>query len=238
MSGRPDPDDFAGITIPDDASSLEADRWRYYRELDARGELRHTPDQPAETDHPSRWRDGLPWFGHRGSNLIPLGFIVAAVLAMVGSLLLATVSRVDAPLATAPLAVGTADVGVVGGLLPSAPVAVNGAPRLLRDIRPAVIALVPQGDCPECQAGVANAAAAAEAARMRFIVASEGSDPTSAESYAAPVGAATLLAPVGTFADYRPRGLTLFSVAPDGVVADVIRDADANAAVTTFEPAT
>jgi hypothetical protein len=199
--------------------------------------LRHSPDQPTSSDHLGRWREGLPWFGRLGSNLIPLGFIVAAVLAMVGSLMLASVSRVDAPVATAPLAANTAEVGVVGGLMPSAPVAVNGAPRLLRDIRPAIIALVPAGACPECAAGVASAAAIAEASRLRFIVAGEGRDPATVETYAAAVGAATLMAPTGTFADYRPSGLTLFSVAPDGIVTDVARGADANTTPEISEPA-
>ena len=226
MAVTPEPDDPAGIAIPDDASALDADRWRYYEELAAENRLRHAPGQPTAGDHPGRWRDGLPWFGHRGSHVIPFLFIVAAVLAMVGTLMLASVTRVDAPVSTAPLAADTSTTGVVGGLMPSAAVAVNGAPRLLRDIRPAVVALVPSSQCPECAAGIASAAAQAEAAGFRFLVAAEGRDVTEVSEYAAPVGAASMLAPVTTFADFRPSGLTLFVVAPDGVVADVVRGAD------------
>ncbi len=226
MAANSEPDDLAGIAIPDDASSLDADRWRYYGELSARGESRHAPDQGEQGDHPGRWRDGLPWFGHLGSRVVPFAFIVAAVSAMVGTLLLASVNRVDAPVATAPLAADVADEGVVGGLMPSAAVAVNGSPRLLRDIRPAVFALVPTAGCPECAAGIASAAAQAQEAGFRFLVAGEGTDPTGVQELATPASAATLLAPVTTFADFRPTGLTLLTVGPDGVVLDVARNAD------------
>lgn len=178
MATTPEPDDLHGLTVPNDASALDADRWRYYEELSARGEVRHSPDQPQATSHPGRWREGLPWFGTNGHRLAPAVFLAAAVFAMIASLMLASVSRPNAPTATAALALDTSAVGTVGGLLPSAAVGVNGSARLLRDIRPAVIALLNDGSCgSRCSTTLEWIASQAEAASVRMIVAGPGPIP-------------------------------------------------------------
>lgn len=178
MAASPDPDDLQGLTVPNDASALDADRWRYYEELSARGDVRQAPDQPRDASHPGRWREGLPWFGAHGQRLAPAVFLAAAVFAMVASLMLASVSRPNAPTATAPLALDTSAVGTVGGLLPSAAVGVNGAARLLRDIRPAVIALLDDGTCDSrCSATLEWIGSQAEGANVRMIVAGPGPIP-------------------------------------------------------------
>ncbi|MDQ1249868.1 MAG: hypothetical protein QG597_4245 [Actinomycetota bacterium] len=264
MGSPPEPDDLAGFTVPDDASALDSDRWRYYEELSARGDVRHSPDHPQDVGHPARWRDGLPWFGTIGHRLAPMAFLAAAVFAMFASLMLASVTRPDAPTATAPLALETSPVGTVGGLLPSAAVGVNGSARLLRDIRPAVIAVLDTGTCgSRCAATLEWIASQAEAAKVRMIVAGPGSIPrdngragpedsaplprvplgtvtpdaeTGEVTFTAAadqIGAVTMTAPLGTFDEFTPAGVTILVVAPDGRVVDVVRNADPSVNITT-----
>lgn len=233
MASQPEPDDIAGLTVPDDASALDADRWRYYEELSSRGQLRHSPDAPLPTDHPGRWRDGQPWFGFLGSHFAPAVFMLAAVMAMVGTLMLAMVPRTDAPPITQPLASTAADVGSIGGLLPAESVTLNGSPRLLRDIRPALIAWLPGGDCPECRSGLASAAAQADAAGVRFLVAGPSERAAAVSDAATTAGAPALLTRPGAFDVFRPDGLTLFVVGGDGTVTDVVRNSDSGTQVST-----
>jgi hypothetical protein len=233
MASQQEPDDLAGLRVPDDASALDADRWRYYEELSGRGDIRHTPDGPAAADHPGRWRDGQPWFGFFGSHLAPTLFMLAAVLAMAGTLMLAMVPRTDAPALTEPLATTEAEVGSVGGLLPPEAVTLNGSPRLLRDVRPALIAWLPGGDCPECRSGLAAAMAQAESAGVRFLVVGPTERAAAVQEAALTAGAPAVLTRTGAFAEYRPEGLTLFVVAGDGTVTDVVRNSDAGTQVST-----
>jgi len=230
--GEPEDLPLAGLSVPDDARDLDADRWAYYEELASRENLRQPPDAPA-TDHPSRWREGTPWYGFRGSRISPLIFCVVAVLAMAASLLVALVPRADAPAQTQALAAPGVDVGQIGGLLPTAAVGVNGAPRLLRDIRPAVLAIVPEGDCPECAAGIEAAATQASQAGMRLLVTGSPEQVDDLANLARPMQLPTLTAGSATFAPYRPTGLTLIVVAGDGTVEDVVRLADGDTNVSS-----
>lgn len=232
-TGEPDDLPLAGLSVPDDPRDLEADRWAYYEELARSKDVRHTPDQPPG-DHPSRWREGTPWFGFRGSRVSPLIFCIVAVLAMGASLLVALVPRTDAPAQTQALAAPTTEVGQIGGLLPTAAVGVNGAPRLLRDIRPAVLAVVPDGSCDECAAAIESAATQAADAGVRLLVTGSPEQADELADLARPLQLPVLTASASTFAPYRPAGLTLLVVAGDGTVADVVRLADAD---TTIDPA-
>lgn len=227
MAVAPEPEDIplAGVSIPDDARDLDADRWAYYEELSRTGRTRHSPDQPG-ADHPSRWRDGQPWFGYRGSRISPLIFLIVSVVAMAATLLVAFVPRADAPQQTRTLAAPTADIGQLGGLMPSAAVGINGSPRLLRDIRPAVIAVIPEGNCPECADAVAAAAADSSAAGVRLFVAGSREQMADLEALAAPNGALTMTYASNPFNVFRPTGVTMVLVAPDGAVTDVVRMAD------------
>ena len=121
-----EPGDPARIEVPDDASALDADRWRYYDELAAAGALSHSPDQLQDVHHPSRWRDGLPWLGSNGTQRVPVFFLVVSGLAMVACVLLAFVVRPAAPAAGAALAVNAGPAGQEGGLLPAMTVNVDG----------------------------------------------------------------------------------------------------------------
>lgn len=232
MAAQSDPDDLQGIKVPDDPRDLDADRWRYYEELARADQLRHTPDGPTAADHPATWRDGNPWFGFRGSRKQPLIFMVVAVLAMAASLLLAFVPRSDAPQQTRALAAPVADVGQVGGLLPTAAVGINGAPRLLRDIRPAVIAVLPEGQCSECESALAEISEQGTASGVRTLLAVDRDSPIDGTALATRLGLPLLTYTPGTFGDFRPSGLTLLLVSPDGTVSDVVRLADANTTIT------
>lgn len=227
MAAAPEPDDvpLAGISIPDDPRDLDADRWAYYEELARKGQVRHTPDQPPQ-DHLARWREGTPWFGYRGSRMSPLIFLIVSLVAMAATMVVAFVPRADAPAQTRSLAAPGADVGQIGGLLPAAAVGINGQPRLLRDIRPAVIAVVPDGSCPTCSEAIAVAAEDAAAAGVRLFVAGNVESTPSLEALATTVGAPLMTYSASPFDVYRPAGLTLVLVAPDGLVDDVIRLAD------------
>lgn len=216
---------MAGVTIPDDPRDLDADRWAYYEELSRAGRTRHTPDQPA-ADHPSRWRDGQPWFGYRGSRVSPLIFLIVSVVAMAATILVALVPRADAPQQTRTLTTPTADIGQLGGLMPNAAVGINGAPRLLRDIRPAVIAVVPTGPCPECADALAAAAADASDAGVRLFVAGSREQAPDLEALADSHGAVVMTYVASPFDVFRPTGVTMVLVAPDGAVTDVVRMAD------------
>lgn len=227
MAAAPEPDDtsMAGVTIPDDPRDLDADRWAYYEELSRAGRTRHTPDQYA-ADHPSRWREGQPWFGYRGSRISPLVFLIVSVVAMAATVLVAFVPRADAPQQTRTLAAPTADIGQLGGLMPSAAVGINGSPRMLRDIRPAVIAVVPEGNCPECADAVAAAAVDARDAGVRLFVAGSRDQVNDLAALAEPNGALTMTYATSPFDVFRPTGVTMILVAPDGAVTDVVRMAD------------
>ena len=227
MAVAPEPDDtpLAGVEIPDDPRDLDADRWAYYEELSRAGRTRHTPDQPA-ADHPARWRDGQPWFGYRGSRISPLIFLIVSVVAMIATVLVALVPRANAPQQTRTLAAPTAEVGQIGGLMPNAAVGINGSPRLLRDIRPAVIAVLPEGACPECSDAVAAAAADATDAGVRLFVAGSREQTTVVEALATANGALAMTFAANPFDVFRPSGATMVMVAPDGAVTDVVRMAD------------
>lgn len=239
----PDPDDagpsgLPRLEIPDDARALDGDRWRYYDELHRQRKMESPPGGPAGPDHPGTWRDGKPWFGLFGSSRIPLMFAIAACLAMAASFLLPLIQRPNPPKQTEALALETGPVGREGGLLPVAQVQLNGGERDLRDIRPAVVAVVPVGDCPGCRSALSAASRTAQAVGYTLVIADTASDAPAAEVGASEVAAdpdanvgrdpvvPRLIAAAGTFDPYAPEGLTLLVVTGDGTVASVIRDAD------------
>ena len=240
----PDPEDagtpgLPRLEIPDDARALEADRWRYYDELHRQRKIDSAPGGPTGADHPGTWRDGKPWFGLLGSSRIPLIFAIAACLAMVASFLLPLIQRANPPKQTQALALAAGPVGTEGGLLPVTRVQLNGGERDLRDIRPAVLAVLPTGSCPGCAGALAMAERLSTAAGYTLVVADTAPESATAGGDAA--GAAggavvnrnqavpRLSAPPGSFDAYAPAGLTLVVVTGDGTVARVIRDADVGA---------
>jgi len=236
----PDPDDagpsgLPRLEIPDDARALDGDRWRYYDELHRQRKMESPPGGPAGPDHPGTWRDGKPWFGLFGSSRIPLMFAIAACLAMAASFLLPLIQRPNPPKQTEALALETGPVGTEGGLLPVSQVQLNGGERDLRDIRPAVVAVMPMGDCPGCRGALATASRTAQSAGYTLVTADTAADAPATDIAADAAEAAAdgqnpvvprLIAAAGTFDPYAPEGLTLLVVTGDGTVTNVIRDAD------------
>lgn len=233
MSSQREPGDWQSehFAVPDDAAELDADRWQYYAELSRRGAIEHAPGRSSQ-ETPGGWRDGLPWFGFRGSRHTPVLFMVAAALAMLASLLLlGLMPRANPPEATQPLSLTSAAVGEVGGLLPASQAAVNGSPRVLRDIRPALLVLVP-GACGDCADTVAAAAGQARAEGVRPFVTGIPAQSATLTWLATAVAAPVLTTEPGAFDDFAPAGVTLIAVGADGEVSQVVRDATADTDVS------
>lgn len=233
MSSQREPSDWQSqhFTVPDDASELDADRWRYYAELSQSGALEHAPGRPTP-ETPGGWRDGLPWFGFRGSRHTPVLFMAAAALAMLASLLLlGLMPRANPPEATRPLSLTSAEVGEIGGLLPAGPAAVNGSPRVLRDIRPALLIVAPNS-CGDCADAVATAAAQARGEGVRPFVTGTPTQSQTLTWLATSVAAPVLTVEPGALDDFDPSGVTLIAVGADGEVVQIARDATADTDVT------
>lgn len=124
----PDPDK---VVIPDDASALEADAWAWRAEQQRLG--RPAPWLgPRRSD---RWR-----FAARVGPMMIGALLLVAFLASLATTVRPATTPTQSPL---PLATTRVPAGQVGGLLPRAIVAVDGATMSSRDLRPAVLVLVP-----------------------------------------------------------------------------------------------
>ncbi|MGN6334259.1 MAG: hypothetical protein ACTHOD_21805 [Motilibacteraceae bacterium] len=225
-----------GVVVPDDASALAADREAWVREL--RGPL-DTPDahSPAERGAPHRplpRRAGRLRFGVFGAVLA----LVLAGAAAAGSLLLVLVPRTGLRTATAlPLAstaaARSARPGEPGALLPDTQVrAAGGAPTSVREVRPALLAVVGPGvtaSCRDCRTVLDDAALQAAQAGVRlWLVGPAGQVPSLvALARAVGNGGSGVLEDVdGALArQLSASGITLVLVHADGVVAAVRRDA-------------
>ncbi len=234
------------LCAPDDARALEADRQAYLREIAdvprgrrrfvlrrsgrrepprfgprarpergdlAEGDDRRSPTLPAEQSAVERWGVGA------------LVITVVAFMVVAAAIVMTVAPRLSARPDTLALSATTdAPIGSAGALLPAAQVQVNGGVRSLRDLRPSVLALWPQGGCADCAAALADASRAARSQGLRLIVA--GSDRAAirtAIAQAAP-GSVALTDAQQALSVYRPTGLTLVAVHADGIVAEVIRD--------------
>ena len=186
-------------TAPDDARALEGDLRAWRREQAAAARRQRFAAAAGR-----RWR----WRGSSG--------LVIALVAPIG---LPTTSEAR------PLASPTRSPGSIGGLLPSVTVRVGAKERAARELRPAVLAMLPQ-PC-RCTLAVRELSAvvgqfalplvlvtvAGNAEIGALLTAARGS-----RSYPAYDAAATL-------ADaYAARGLTAVLVRADGVVTAVQRD--------------
>lgn len=167
MSTSPDHQD-----IPEDAHELDADRWRLYEDWHQTGKLRHSPDSTSlPSDHPGRWREGLPWFGRHGMSTMPVIFLVMSVVAMLATLSLFLVKRDQAPPTRAPLAVSDLAPGKVGGLLPNGQILINNATLAIRELRPAILVFAPAGSCADCDLLLTDLTKQADIANVRLVVA-------------------------------------------------------------------
>ncbi|HEU4674575.1 MAG TPA: hypothetical protein VFS29_01190 [Motilibacteraceae bacterium] len=228
-----------GVVVPDDASALAADREAWVRELrghldalDAHGSLGAL--QQRAPHRPLPGRAGRLRFGVFGAVLA----LVLAGAAAAGSLLLVLVPRTGLRTATAlPLASTAAarstSPGEPGALLPDTQVrAVGGVPTSVREVRPALLALVGPGvtaSCRDCRTLLDDAALQAAQAGVRlWLVGPAGQVPSLVTlAHAVGNGASGVLEDVdGDLArQLSASGITLVLVHADGVVAAVRRDA-------------
>jgi hypothetical protein len=210
------------VQIPDDARELDADLRSYL--LEERQRLR---EQRARSRRGlwSRvlWTRRWQRFGLSG----PLLTLCLLVVAGLGSLMAVFGPRPSPFPQPQPLAIRTALAsGSVGGLLPDVQVVGRNGARAARDLRPAVLALVP-GAC-ECVGRVDSAFRQAREYLVRFTLVAGPSARTEVRRLALEAGNGTigvLHDPAGALERaYEADGLTLIFVRADGIVADVVRD--------------
>lgn len=165
----------------------------------------------------------------RPGLLAPVVAVLLLCATIAGSLLVSLQSnQVGASAAREPLAHPKVAPGEVGGLLPDVLAGSTSGPVALRDLRPAVLALIP----PSCACAAVLDRLAGQAAEVGvpLIVVAPGwataqlADLLAAMHVGTPVAlvdAAGLLA-----RDYRAQGVTAILVAPDGRVPfDPVRNA-------------
>lgn len=202
------------------------------------------PDDPRELDRDleawkreERWRRRKQLFeriafssGRRERGVSGL-FIVAVlvVVAMLGataSILAMRGTKGPAALTALELAAPVAPPGTPGGLLPNAVLSTGSTTISARELRPAVVALVPVG----CDCSKAVAALTREAAVSNVPVDLVGSSTQAHQldqlvSETSPARARAFIDSKGDLiAAYAPTGLTVVPVYADGVTESVVRD--------------
>lgn len=214
---RPDPIRGPSANVPDDARELALDV-RAYRREQAASRRRAVLDRVVRT---RRWRR----YGLSG----PLVTIILVIVAIFGGLLALAVpggERSSAP--QRPLEVRPpAPVGSVGGLLTDRRVSVRGEERRVRELRPAVLALLPAPCACGPLVDELSGQAAEFGVRLVLVVAGPRSDELPDLVAAARHGPVLPAYDAsGQLAqDYDARGPTLVLVRDDGRVTAVERDA-------------
>lgn len=124
------------VVVPDDIRELDADVAAYHREL---RELRRRARLHRLLLR-GHW-DGL-------GLLAPLVVLSLVVVALSGGLMSVFSDRPAVTQPPQPLARPTTATGLVGGLVPAVTVTVDANPTALREIRPALVAILPAScDC-------------------------------------------------------------------------------------------
>lgn len=132
-------DELDGLTlaVPTDARELDLDREQWLREEQALA-----ASKPRERVPGRRSRLALT------AAVIVASMLVAAVSGAVGAFVM---PRPASTPPAAPLATAIGPVGVEGGLLPDTTLLADGRHVTARNLRPAVLALIP-ADCTDCGA--------------------------------------------------------------------------------------
>lgn len=196
------------FVVPDDISELEPDITAYRREQRTLRRRRVA----------ARWGIAAPARRHLVAPLAALCLLVAAIA---GSVLVSLDPRSAPPVtARAPLARTGYPQGSVGGLLPDVVLTGQGARVHLRELRPAVVALIP-ARCG-CTNVLDHLAAQADEAGVDLVIVAPpgGGGELDALLSGMHVGAPSAgVDAAGTLARYyRPSGVTAVLVAPDGQV--------------------
>lgn len=213
LGSEPDHDDGLppiDVVIPDDARELDGDVQAYHRELRQRRRR-------------ERWRSLL-----RSVRRFPLVTGVILVAALCATFVAVLKPGPDQrasrpPLASPPPA---AEQGTVGGLLPDIRVEEDGGTQAVRDLRPAVFALVPSG-CG-CDQAVDELTEQAQKYRLDVYLVASRRPHRELQSLASTAGHG-VTRPIGDTdgvleSTYHVSGLTAILVHRDGVVGAVLRD--------------
>jgi hypothetical protein len=206
------------VRVPDDARDLALEAQALRRELAARRRRQRW----SRVFRTRRWER----FGLSG----PLVTAVLALVAVVGSLVVVLGPRPPVRLTAQPLA--DVPVGGEGGLLTAVTLHVGTRPVEARALRPAVLALVPDGCSCAAEAESAIGQAASVQLPTYLVAAPDAADDVDAMRATRRVRPEqTLTDPDGALAAAYaadPRGLTLLLVRSDGVVAGIVRGLSAD----------
>jgi len=204
------------VVVPDDIRALQAEVDAYHRELRDAGRrrlVRRLAASPA-------WRHGAKPLAVFGAALALAG-VVFTVLTLgdpgVGRRALPT------PVATAPLA----PIGEVDGLLPDLTLrTVTGQPRSLREMRPALLALLPpQCACARLVESLAGQAETVGASLIAIAPAAVDADVAALPGRIHSGRVSAYFDPVHALADiYSAIGVTLLVVSPDATVSHILRN--------------
>jgi hypothetical protein len=204
------------VVVPDDIRALQAEVDAYHRELREAGRhrlVRRLIASPA-------WRHGAKPVAIVGAALALAG-VVFTVLTLgdpgVGRRALPT------PVATAPLA----SIGEVDGLLPDLTVrTVTGQPRSLRELRPALVALLPpQCDCARLVESLAGQAETVGASLVAIAPAAIDAEVAALPGRIHSGRVSAYFDPAHALADiYSAIGVTLLVVSPDATVSHVLHN--------------
>ena len=205
------------VVVPDDIRSLQADIDAYHRELREAG--RHHVLQRLTSS--TLWR--------RGATPVAVVATALGLAAVVFAVL--TLGDPGVGRRALPTAIATAPAGAVGeldGLLPDLTVrTVGGEARSVRNLRPALVALLPlHCDCTTMMNSLAGQAETVGASLVAIA-------PVAADAEVAALPGRTHSGHVMAYFDsahvladyYQAVGVTLLVVAPDATVRHVVHDA-------------
>jgi len=216
---EPVPDDASwldGVTVPDDLSELSADVEAYHREIRQDARRRRVA---RITNTPSWQRLALPM------AVAVCSFTLAG--AVFAILTLGSPHRVLGP-PRAPIATssGLPPSGEVGGLLPDVSVRTSIGARSVRELRPALVALVPL-HCG-CTALLKSLAGQAGEARIPLVVVAPASRDAEVDTLPGQLhnGSAEAVFDLhGELAStYAASGVTVIGLRPDATVSFIQRD--------------
>ncbi|HET6816827.1 MAG TPA: hypothetical protein VFH66_06335 [Mycobacteriales bacterium] len=211
------------VVVPDDIRALQADIDAYHRELrDAR---RHPLVRRLSASR--LWRRGAT-----PAAIVATAFALAAVVFAVLTLGDPGVGRraLPSPIASAPAAA----VGAVDGLLPDVTVrTISGEARSVRDLRPALVALLPiHCNCAALMSSLAGQAETVGASLVAIAPAAQDAEVAALSGRTHSGQVAAYFDPAHALADvYQAAGVTLLVVAPDATVRHVLHDVQPGAHV-------
>ena len=221
--GRGDASWLDGVDVPDDLSELQADIEAYHRER--RQEARRRRYSVVTN---SQW-----WQRYALPAAVVVGSLTIAG-AVLGILTLDRPQRPvgppKAPIASAP----TAPVGQVNGLVPDVELRTTTRNINARELRPALVVLVPQ-PC-NCDDVLSRLADQAFGVAVRLVVVAPGAHDAEIDSLPGRLGSAEVVPATDLHGDlaaaFGASGVTVLTVRPNATVSYVERNVDNTVMVT------